>query len=87
VWTVLSVSELENRLLRCFSSVFPGFTEEELRAASARSVGFWDSLSGVTLAAVIEEEFGVEIDPEVISQLDSFEAFRIFLRQSKPRER
>ena len=80
------MSEVESRLIRCFSSVFPGLTAEELRAASAESVGAWDSLSGVTLVAVIQEEFGVDIDPEVLPQLDSFEAFRAFFHQSSPPE-
>jgi acyl carrier protein len=80
------VSELENRLVRCFSSVFPGLTAEELRAASAESVGVWDSLSGVTLADVVQEEFGIEIDPEVLAQLDSFEAFFTFINQLKRSE-
>ena len=79
------MSEVESRLIRCFSSVFPGLTAEELRAASAESVGAWDSLSGVKLVAVIQEEFGVDIDPEV-RKLDSFEAFRAFLNQSSPPE-
>lgn len=80
------MSEVESRLIRCFSSVFPGLTVEELRAAHAESVGAWDSLSGVTLVAVIQEEFGVDIDPEVLPQLDSFEAFRTFFNQSSPPE-
>jgi acyl carrier protein len=80
------MSEVESRLIRCFSSVFPGLTAEELRVASAESVGAWDSLSGVTLVAVIQEEFGVDIDPEVLPQLDSFEAFRAFFNQSSPPE-
>jgi acyl carrier protein len=76
--------EPDNRLLRCFASVFPGLTPEEIRAASADSVGIWDSLSSVTLAAVVEEEFHLEIDPTVIPELDSFEAFRTYLGQLKP---
>jgi acyl carrier protein len=81
------VSELENRLTRCFSSVFPGLTSEEIRATSAESGGVWDSLSGVTLAAVVEEEFGVEIGPDVLPQLESFEAFRAFFnRLNTPEE-
>ena len=35
----------------------------------------WDSLSSVTLAAVIEEEFGLSVDPDELAQLNSFEAF------------
>jgi acyl carrier protein len=73
------MSEQENRLIRCFASVFPGLTPEEIRATGAESSGVWDSLSAVTLAAVVQEEFNVEIDPEVLPQLDSFEAFQTYL--------
>lgn len=69
----------ENRLIACFASVFPGLSEEQIRTASATSVGLWDSLSTVTLAAVVQEEFGVEIDPDVLACLDSFQAFRDYL--------
>ena len=75
------MSEQEDRLIRCFASVFPGLSPEELRNINADSAGHWDSLSTVTLTAVIEEEFGVEIDPEVLPQLNSFEAFRTYLYQ------
>lgn len=73
------MSELENRLVRCFASVFPGLGEEEILTATADSSGVWDSLSTVTLAAVIEEEFGVQIDPDVLPDLTSFDAFRAYL--------
>ncbi|HXY51060.1 MAG TPA: acyl carrier protein [Terriglobales bacterium] len=73
------MSEQEQRLIRCFASVFPGLTAEQIRASSAQSTGIWDSLSLVTLAAVIQEEFGVDIDPEVLPDLDSFAAFCTYL--------
>jgi acyl carrier protein len=75
------MSEQEDRLIRCFASVFPGLSRDEIRAINSESTGNWDSLSTVTLAAVFQEEFNVEIDPEVIPKLDSFEAFRTFLRR------
>ena len=75
------MSERENRLVRCFASVFPWLTPEEIRNLSAESAESWDSLSAVTLAAVVQEEFGVDIDPEILPNLDSFEAFRTYLRQ------
>jgi acyl carrier protein len=78
------MSEQENRLLNCFASVFPGLSYEDIRNSNAESIGAWDSLSSVTLAAVIQEEFNVEIDPEVLLHLDSFEAFRAYLQQEKP---
>jgi acyl carrier protein len=71
----------EQHLIRCFASIFPGLTEEEIPNASIDSVGIWDSLSTVTLAAVIQEEFGLEIDPEILPHMDSFRAFRDYLLQ------
>ncbi len=78
------MSEQENRLIRCFASVFPGLSVEELRSMNSESAGNWDSLSTVTLAAVIQEEFSLEIDPEVLPRLDSFDAFRTYLDRLSP---
>jgi len=69
----------DERLILCFASVFPGLTQQQLENASSDSVGTWDSLSTVTLAAVIQEEFNVEIEPDVLPNLDSFQAFRDYL--------
>jgi acyl carrier protein len=78
------MSEQENRLLRCFALVFTGLTTEEIRATGAQSKGIWDSLSAVTLAAVVQEEFCVDIAPEILPHLDSFEAFHAYLCRSCP---
>ena len=78
------MSELEDRLIRCFASVFPELTPEEIRAISIDSVGIWDSLATVTLAAVVQEEFEVEIDPDVLPGLDSFTAFQEFCGRLNP---
>jgi acyl carrier protein len=75
------MSEQESRLMRCFASVFPGLTPEEIRKTRAESSGVWDSLALVTLTAVVEEEFGIEIDPEALPQLDSFTAFGDYLER------
>jgi len=77
------MSEEEGRLIRCFASVFPGLTSEEIRTTSAESVGAWDSLAAVTLAAVIQQEFKIDIDPLDLPELDSFEAFRTYLRRRR----
>ena len=69
----------DERLIRCFASVFPALTQEEIEVASSDSVGTWDSLCSVTLAAVIQEEFDVEIEPNDLPNLDSFQAFRDYL--------
>jgi len=76
------MSDRQELLIRCFAVVFPTLTEEEILAASIDSVGIWDSLSIVTLAAVIQEEFACEIDPEILANLDSFGAFRDYLLAS-----
>jgi len=73
------MSELENRLIRCFSSVFPVLMPEEIRVASADSLAAWNSLSAVTLVAVVEQEFSVQIDLLDLPELDSFEAFQTHL--------
>ncbi len=76
--------EQEDRLIRCFASVFPELSQDEIRRTSVESTGIWDSLSAVTLAAVIQEEFEIEIDPDVIPELNSFEAFRNYLDRTRP---
>jgi acyl carrier protein len=73
------MSEQEERLARCFASVFPALKPEEIPTASAESVAAWDSLAAVTLVAVIQQEFGVEIDPLDLPELNSFEGFRTYL--------
>jgi len=76
------MSERENRLVRCFTSVFPWVAAEEIRNLSAES-GDWDSLSAVTLSAVVQEEFGLDIDPHVLPTLDSYESFRAYVCQAR----
>ncbi len=78
------MSNDEERLIRCFASVFPALTEEEIQNATADSIGMWDSLSTVTLAAVIQEEFNLDVDPEILPYLDSFRSFRDYLATLNP---
>ena len=73
------MSEFEDRLVRCFGLVFPGLSNEDVVVLDAESSGAWDSLSTVTLGAVIQEEFGIEIDPVQLSEMTSYEAFRAYL--------
>jgi acyl carrier protein len=34
----------------------------------------WDSVATVSLAAAVEEEFGIQFDPEEIENLNSFQS-------------
>jgi len=75
------MSEREDRLVRCFASVFPTLTPEEVRTASVESVAAWDSLAAVTLVALVEQEFDVKIDVLDLPDLSSFAAFLFYLDQ------
>jgi hypothetical protein len=50
------MNNLEHRLLRCFSSVFPDLNENQIRNASVDSVPGWHSLASVTLISVVQED-------------------------------
>ena len=80
------MSDHETQLIRCFASVFPALTPEQIRTASVQSLDAWDSLASVTLAAVVQQVFSVEIDLLDLSELDSFDAFRTYLSRLGPAE-
>jgi len=69
----------QDRLLRCFSSVFPNLPPNQICLASVQTVREWDSLAAVTLVAVLQEEFALQIDFADLPHLDSFEAVRRYL--------
>jgi acyl carrier protein len=69
--------------VKCFSAVFPELSEREIPLASPLSVGAWDSLASVTLLSVLEEEFEVQIDPEALEQLVSFDLILDYLQHEQ----
>jgi acyl carrier protein len=69
------MDETRERLLRCFQAVFPDLADSEIPRASATRLATWDSVATVTLAATVEEEFGIQFDPREIEHLNSFQAF------------
>lgn len=73
------MSEVDDRLLRCFAAVFRDMAPAELARASSETTASWNSLSAVTLVAVVEEEFGLNISPMELAELDSFQAFREYV--------
>jgi acyl carrier protein len=78
------MAEMDDRLTRCFASVFPALSPDEIRGASVESVPVWDSLAGVTLVAVLEQEFDTQIDLLDLPELTSYQAVRNYLvRQIK----
>jgi acyl carrier protein len=66
------VSDLEARVARCFSNVFPSVPQTELIRASTTSLATWDSVAQVTLLSAIAEEFGLDFELEDYEGLTSY---------------
>jgi acyl carrier protein len=73
------MSDIRERLVQCFSAVFPQLSPQEIGRATMTSVGEWDSLATITLVTVIEEEFAIQFPPEDLEQLMSFELILEYL--------
>jgi acyl carrier protein len=78
------MSDAKVRLTKCFAAVFPDLSEDQIHQATPTKVAVWDSLASITLISVIEEEFGVEIDPEDIEHLVSFESVLDYVNRKQP---
>lgn len=76
--------EIDDRLMRCFASVFSALSPDQIRNASVKSLPAWDSLAAVTLIAVLEQEFDAQIDLMELPELTSYDAVRGYmLKQMK----
>jgi len=75
------MNDMNKRLTRCFSAVFPELNERRIASASPQTVADWDSVATVTLVAVIEEEFGIEVEPDAFDQLVSFRSILSYLEE------
>lgn len=80
------MSEQDDRLVRCFASVFPTLSEGGIRTSNVVPLFDVDSLAAVTLATLIDQEFGVNVDVPDLLELGSFEAVSQFLRKRNPLE-
>ena len=75
------MAETKERLQRCFSAVFPALLPDEIVNASPATIAAWDSVAGVTLFAVVEEEFALEIDVQEMKDLLSFASLLKYLEK------
>ena len=67
------MADARQRLIRCFSAVFPSLTEDQIQSAGFEEFDSWDSIDLVSLFAVVGEEFN--LDPEsFVDESDSFES-------------
>lgn len=71
----------DDRLMRCFASAFPNATRDEIRTAKFVAMTGWDSLRGVTLLAVLDEQFGVQLDLPELLDLETFDSVKQYLLQ------
>ena len=79
------MDNLENRLVNCFSSVFPDLSEEQIRTSSIESLPEWNSLTAVTLVAVLQEEFGLQVNLADLPSLVSFAAVKNYVSNNHVR--
>lgn len=73
------MDEVQKRLSKCFTTVFPMLGSTRVSAASADKLAEWDSVAHLTLLAIIGEEFGVELDLETFQEKTSFQAIDSYL--------
>ena len=73
------MSDAKSRLIHCFSVVFPDLEDQEIPTSNVASVGAWDSLAGINLYSLVEEEFGIEISMDDLVNLFSFEMILDFV--------
>ncbi len=80
------MSEQDDQLVRCFASVFPTLSEGDIRSSNVVPLFDLDSLAGVTLVTLIDQEFGVNVELPDLLDLGSFEEIAQFLRKQNPSE-
>jgi acyl carrier protein len=73
--------DIEARLASCFTAVLPEMGADEIRNASAAGTVGWDSVTMVTLLAVIEDEFQIAVDLDDPARFDSFQGILEYLRR------
>jgi acyl carrier protein len=65
--------EVREKLASCFRIVFPALPRDAVYMADQKALPAWDSVGAISLVNVIEEEFGILMDFEMLPQLTSFE--------------
>jgi acyl carrier protein len=73
------MDDISTRLQRCFASVFPELTPNQILQASTSTVSKWDSLASITLISLVCEEFGVELNMDDFEQFTSYKSLMDYL--------
>lgn len=69
----------DHKLIACFQRVFPQLAEDEIREATMRQLGAWDSSALLRLIAGVEKTFAVRFTPQQLETFISFEEVRQLL--------
>jgi acyl carrier protein len=77
----MPVSDADDRLMRCFASVFPSATGNDIQTSQFDTIPGWDSLRGVMLLAVLDEEFGIQMELPELLELGNFASVNEHLAQ------
>jgi acyl carrier protein len=80
------MNDMDKKLIECLQTVFPGVPDAALRQASVQTLAQWDSLATVTIVALVEEQFGIEVDPDDLTRFDSFDHIAAFLESRMTQE-
>jgi acyl carrier protein len=75
------MDNIQNRLTNCLIAVFPGVSSVEMRQFTQSTNSKWDSIAVITLANVIEEEFGFQVNFDRLPEFDSFEHVLAYVRE------
>jgi acyl carrier protein len=75
------MTDIEERLAKCFAIALPDLPRTEIPRAVQSSVPKWDSLAMVNLLALIEEEFAIQISDDDLGRMTSFESILGYLRK------
>jgi acyl carrier protein len=76
------VSDLDTRLINCFTAAFPEIRPAQATSATVDNTQSWDSMGSLTLQALIEEEFAIRFDDDAIESLRSYALIRSALADS-----
>ena len=74
---------IREKLLKCFSAVFPQLSPSGIAAANAENTSGWDSVAHVTLLTLIGEEFDMDVDFEQFEHAVSFSGFATLIEEIK----
>jgi len=76
------LDDRDDLLMRCFAAAFPSATRDEIRTAKTfDAIPGYDSLRMINLLAVLDDEFGVQIDLLDVLELEPFDAVKRYLSQ------